>query len=82
MKTASSSTLPSCAALCSNLRVAVEDSCNIYYVENGICKAGALDYSMTYSKPEGSSSTLVQVQVLNSVKISSLGTLVKPGKND
>jgi hypothetical protein len=60
----------------------VEDSCNIYFVENGICRAGVLDNYMTYSKPEGSSSSLVQVQVLNSVKTRSLGTRIKPGKNN
>ncbi len=80
VKTASSSTLASCSALCSNLRVAVEDSCNIYYVENGICKAGVLDNSMAYSKVMGSDTTLVQVQVLKSAKSGSLGTRVKPGK--
>ena len=80
MKTASGSTLSSCAALCSNLRIGDEDSCNIYYVENGICKAGTLDNVMIYSQPVGSSSTLVQVQALNSVKIGSLGTHVIPGK--
>ncbi len=80
MKTASSSTLSSCAALCSNLRLGIEDSCNIYYVENGICRAGTLDNFVIYSQLEGSSSTLVQVQVLNSVKTGNLGTLVKPGK--
>jgi hypothetical protein len=80
VKTASGSTLASCAALCSNLRVGIEDSCNIYYVENGLCKAGVLDNSKTYSKPAGSSITLVQVQVLKSAKSGSLGTHVKPGK--
>jgi hypothetical protein len=80
VKTASSSTLSSCAALCSNLRQGVEDSCNIYYVENGICRASTLDNFVIYSQLEGSSSTLVQVQVLNSVKTGYLGTLVKPGK--
>jgi hypothetical protein len=81
VKTVSGSTLASCPALCSNLRVGVEDSCNIYYVENGICKAGVLDNSMSYSKLVGSLTTLVQVQVLKSAKTGSLGTNVKPGKN-
>jgi hypothetical protein len=80
VKTASSATLSSCAALCSNLRIGTEDSCNIYYVENGICKAGTLDNSMIYSKSEESSTPLVQVQVLNNVNTGSLGTLVKPGR--
>ena len=80
MKSVSGSTLSSCAAVCSNMRVATETSCNIYYVLSGNCKAGVLDNPLTYSKPPGSLTSLLQVQVLSTVKSSNLGTRVKPGK--
>ncbi len=80
VKSASGSTLSSCAALCSNLRIATEASCNIYYVVSGICKAGVLDNALQYAKPAGSLLSLLPVQVVSSVKSSSLGTRVKPGK--
>jgi hypothetical protein len=79
VRTMSGSTTGSCAAVCSNLRVATPASCNIYYVVNGICKTGVLDNPLMYAKPAGSSASLLQVMVLQGVKSGSLGSLVKPG---
>ena len=78
VKSVSGSTLSSCAAVCSNMRIATETSCNIYYVLNGNCKAGVLDNPLTYAKPPGSLTSLVQVQVLSTVKLSNMGARVKP----
>ena len=80
VKSESSSSPSSCAVLCSNLRVGREDSCNIYFLDNGLCKAGVLDNPSMYSKPVGSSKSLVEVKVLASAITSSVGTRVKPGK--
>jgi hypothetical protein len=80
VKTASNATPSSCAVLCSNLRVANKNSCNIYYVKDGNCNAGILDNPWNYSKLIGTSDTLVEVRVLASSKPSSLGRKVKPGK--
>ena len=80
MKSVSGSTLSSCAAVCSNMRIATETSCNVYYVLNGNCKAGVLDNPLTYAKPPGSLTSLLQVQVLSTIKSSNLGTRVKPGE--
>ena len=66
--------------MCSNMRAATEDGCNTYYLESGLCKAGVLDDPMTFTKPDGSSSTLVAVKVLISTKPESHGTKQKPGK--
>ena len=74
------STLSSCAVTCSSMRASTADSCNIYFVESGICKAGILDYPKTYSKPFGSSASLVSVNVVNTTTSGSLGLKVKPGK--
>ena len=80
VRSVSGATLPSCAVVCSSMRVATENSCNIYYVLNGICKAGVLDNQLTYSKPEGSSNTLVPVRVLSSTEVvAATGDKVKPG---
>ncbi len=79
MKSVSEATLPSCAVVCSNMRVAIENSCNIYYVLNQICKAGVLDNQLTYSKPAGSSNTLIPVRVLSSSDVVASGDKVKPG---
>jgi hypothetical protein len=49
------------------MRVATENSCNIYYLESGICKAGMLDNPLKYTKPAASSSNLVAVRVLVSI---------------
>jgi len=64
--------------MCSNQR-AVGGSCNIYYLDNGLCKVGVLDNPLMYSKTVGSSESLVEVRVLASAKPSSVGTRVKPG---
>ncbi len=79
MRSVSGATLPSCAVVCSNMRVATENSCNIYYVLNEICKAGVLENHLNYSKPEGSSKTLIPVRVLSSADVVATGDKVKPG---
>ncbi len=79
VKSAYGSSPPSCAVMCSNLRV-VGGSCNIYYLDNGLCKVGVLDNPLMYSKSVGSSESLVEVKVLASEKPSSVGTRVKPGE--
>lgn len=80
VKSAYGSSPPSCAVMCSNQR-AVGGSCNIYYLDNlGLCKVGVLDNPLMYSKPIGSSESLVEVKVLASEKPSTVGTRVKPGK--
>ncbi len=71
--------MPSCAVTCSNLQMSTADSCNIYFVEAGICTAGVLDYPMNYSKPFGSSATLVPVKTINTRTSGNLGLKVKPG---
>ena len=67
--------------MCSNIWAATENSCNIYYLQSGLCKAGMLDNAMKYTKPAGSSSNLVAVRVLSTSKSETLGTNIKPGKN-
>jgi len=63
------------------MRVATENSCNIYYLESGICKAGMLDNPVKYTKPAESSSNLVAVRILGSSKSQLLGINIKPGKH-
>ena len=72
-------TLSSCTVSCSTLRITTVDSCNIYYVENGICRAGVLDNAANYSKKAGSSSTLVEVYIVVTSLAASVGEKVKPG---
>jgi len=75
------STLSSCAASCSTLRITSSYSCNIYYLENGICTAGALQNVESYLKaaPDGSSSSLVAVNIVDTSLSASYGEIVKPG---
>ena len=76
------STLSSCAATCSNLRLTSENSCNAFYVDAGICFAGILQNAQNYSKPVGSSSSLVATNILNGTSDGSLGFYVEPGIQD
>jgi hypothetical protein len=61
------------------MRVATAYGCNIYYLVNDLCLAGVLDDPQTYTKPAGSSTTLVAVRILASTLTNSIGTKVKPG---
>jgi hypothetical protein len=61
------------------MNVIAADSCNINYVENSFCTAGILDHPYSYSKPNGSSLTLVPVKIIESMVAQSAGFLVKPG---
>jgi hypothetical protein len=49
-------------------------------VEEGICTAGFLDFPKTFSKPFGSSATLVPVNIVTATASRNLGRKVKPGK--
>jgi hypothetical protein len=62
------------------MQLSTYDSCNIYFVEAGFCKAGVLDFPKTFSKPLGSSATLVPVNIVNATASGNLGRKVKPGK--
>jgi hypothetical protein len=79
VQSTSSATLSSCAVTCSNKRIVTAGSCNIYFVENGICKAGILDSPDKYSQLMGSSPTLVSVKIVDSTVVASSGEKVKPG---
>jgi hypothetical protein len=61
------------------MQIDSKGSCNIYYIENGICKTGILENPDLYSKPIGSSVTLVSVKVIESIADESGGVLVRPG---
>ena len=61
------------------MRIVTADSCNIYFVENGICRDGILDSPDKYSKMMGSSPTLVPVKIVDSMIVGSSGEKVKPG---
>jgi len=62
------------------MQLSTSDSCNIYFVEEGICTAGFLDFPKTFSKPFGSSATLVPVNIVTATASRNLGRKVKPGK--
>ncbi len=79
VQTISPATLQSCSVTCSHMNVIAADSCNINYVENSFCTAGILDHPYSYSKPNGSSLTLVPVKIIESMVAQSAGFLVKPG---
>ena len=64
VKSIDGSTLSSCAATCTNFRLTSEDSCDAFYVDAGVCKAGILPNAKNYSKPSGSSSSLVATNIL------------------
>lgn len=67
--------------MCSNMRLVIENSCNLFYLESGLCKAGLLSRPMKYAKAENSTSTLVAVKILiKTTAPKSLGTKQKPGK--
>ena len=79
VKSVSSATLQSCSVTCSHMRILTKDSCNIYFVENGICRVGILDNPDKYAQAEESSSTLVPVKVVDSTAVDNPGEKVKPG---
>jgi hypothetical protein len=60
------------------MQIISKDSCNIYYVENGICRAGILDHADKYSQGIGTSSTLVPVKIVDSTAVGTPGEKVKP----
>jgi hypothetical protein len=60
------------------MRILTADSCNIYFVENGICRAGILDSPDKFSRAMGSSSTLVPVKIVDSMAVQGSGDRVKP----
>ena len=82
VKSIGGSTLSSCAATCTNLRLTSEDSCDAFYVDAGVCKAGIFLNAKNYSKPSGSSSSLVATNILNVTTDGSLGFYVVPGKSE
>jgi hypothetical protein len=49
------------------LQIASPDSCNIYYVENGICRTGILDNARNLSKPIDSSPGINVIRLFKSV---------------
>jgi len=68
-----------CDAVCSSRRLTSPLSCNLYFIEAGVCTLGVMDNFMALAKPVGSAGSLVSVQALSGESSKSYGVKVKPG---